>query len=382
MTGARARGAAVAVLALLVAAGAVVAVVRSKDPPFAGAVAVLLEDNTLLTLDARGRVVWRARLGGSPAEPVSGRYLALAAPRELRSIVPGDRADRLAFVTLGDGVRRRLPLVAGVRFRAIDVGPEGGRIYLAGERATRLRSAFDGFAHAVVLSLRSPEGAAIASATLRRPASEHSRSGPLDWRVYDLAVGPGERSLVVSYHGPNTGGADRVAVQGGRVVRCTPRALEEPCIERIHGTIEPYESGFLAALGTPPLLGRFTREGRHVRSVPSGFGDAHLMEFAREGRRVFTVEACAKTGGMTRVELESGQAAVLAAQGPVAALRGVQEERAICGERISIGRRSLIAVMKRGTITGISGVLLVDERGAVTAWVPLDPAPVDVLVLP
>jgi hypothetical protein len=155
----------------------------------------------------------------------------------------------------------------------------------------------------------------------------------------------------------------------------------EPCIEWIHGSIDAYESGLLASLGTPPMLARFSAEGREARVWRSGFQNAHLMEFARRRPLVFTIESCVKTGGMTVVDLRSGRARILHASAAVMPLRGLPAS-AVCGERIVVGTEGLIAVMKRGTLNGIGGLMLLDMQGQMVKWIRLKPRPVDALVIP
>lgn len=276
-------------------------------------------------------------------------------------------------------VSKRIALPHGVDFRAIEVGEATGRIYLAGEAATSQRTKEGGPARSAIAVVLSPEGNVVARRTLRRPGAG-GRLGPLDWQVHDIAVSPDEQNVFVSYHGFNTEGADRVAVSGGDLRRCRSRPTVA-CIARVHGAIDVDAKGLIATTGTPPLLGLFSEEGRPLRSWQSGVARAHLMEFARAGTRALTVESCAKTGGMTVVDLRAGTAQVLHEPAPAAPLRGLPA-RAICGERISTASGSLIAVMKRGTITGIGGVTLLAVDGDVVEWVPLRPAPVDVHVLP
>lgn len=375
-------------MALLVVGGSIAAAVtltRAIDSSDgtgteSPALALLLEDNTLVLLDRRGRRVRRVNLGHPPKRPLGASYIASTAEgRRLILVVPGDPRDELVLAPVEGRVSKRIALPHGVDFRAIEVGEATGRIYLAGEAATSQRTKEGGPARSAIAVVLSPEGNVVARRTLRRPGAE-GRLGPLDWQVHDIAVSPDEQNVFVSYHGFNTEGADRVAVSGDGLRRCRSRP-NVACIARVHGAIDVDAKGLIATTGTPPLLGLFSEEGRPLRSWQSGVARAHLMEFARAGARVLTVESCAKTGGMTVVDLRAGTARVLHEPVPAAPLRGLPA-RAICGERISTASGSLIAVMKRGTITGIGGVTLLAADGDVVEWVPLRPAPVDVHVLP
>lgn len=379
---ARSRRATVALLGVLGVIIVAIAIARANDssdgsggPP---ALALLLDDNTLVTVDGSGRQLRRTGLGHSPARPFGARYIASTAQRGLLLIVPGDLQDELAFATAEGRILKRIVLPRGVDFRAIEVGEATGRVYLGGEAATSQLTKEGSAARSAILTVVSSEGDVIATRTLRRPSPE-GRFGPMDWQVYDIAVSPDERNVFLSYHGFNTGGADRIEVNGNELRRC-PSIPTVSCIARIHGTIDVDESGLLATLGTPPLLGLFFEGARQPRLWKSGLDGAHVMEFARAGRHAFAVESCAKTGGLSVVDLRSGTARLLHQPALIAPLRGLPA-RAICGERISTASGSLIAVMKRGSITGIAGVMLLARSGRVIKWLPLEPAPVDVLVL-
>lgn len=353
---------------------------RSLATSAGGAAAfILLENNTAMVLDRTGAVLRRMRLGRPVRRVVAGRFLAIAPGRELRVVVPGERRDSLAFVTSDGRELRRVELPSGVQYVAIEAGRSTGRLYLAGEISTGRQTAFGNRARKAVLTVLSPDGKPVSTVVLREPAP--GRFGPSDWWVHDIAVAPDEARIFVSYHGANTGGADGVTFTGERLVRCASGVPGKACIQSVHGSVQADEHGIVASLGTPPQLARFTWNGRRTRVWGIGLRDGHLMEFAVNGTRAFTIGDCAKTGGMTVVDLRSGQTRVLHSPAPVIQLRGLPEP-AICGERISVGRGSLIAVMKRGTITNIAGALLLDSRGRVVRWLRLRPAPIDVVALP
>lgn len=350
-----------------------------RAPPNSGAVAVLLEDNTLLILNGTGRVLHRVRLGRPTPQPLGARYLALGQSGSLVVVVSGRSRDVLVLASRRGRVIRRIALPKGIHFRAIETG-RSGLIFLAGEVATTHAAKFGTLAKRAVFTVMSPAGRLLSTTTLRRPDGERPGRGPLDWSVYDTAVNRDDRRVYVSYHGPNTGGADWVNVGRGLPRRCSSASESEPCIKRVHGSIAAYEAGILATLGTPPLLGRFSADGRQLRVWRSGFRNAHLMEAARNGHLVFTIESCVKTEGMTVVDLQSGRARTLHASAPVTPLRGLPAS-AVCGERIAVGTTGLIAVMKRGTLSGIGGLMLLDARGRLLKWIRMKPPPVDALVI-
>lgn len=344
------------------------------------AAVVLLQDNTILILSSSGRVVHRTRLGQSSPHPLAGRYLVRTRSGSLVAVASGPTNDFLVFADTRGGVTGRRALPRGIHFRAIEIGRATGRLYLAGEIKTARVTKFGTLAKRAVLTVMSPSGQLLSTTTLRRPDGAQSRRGPLDWSIYDIAVSRNERRVYVSYHGPNTAGADWVSIDHGIPRRCSSASEKETCIERVHGSIEPFRSGVLATLGTPPLLGEFSTNGKELRLWRSGLGNAHLMEFARLRHRVFTIESCVKTGGMTVVDLTTARARTLHAPAPATPLRGLPAS-AVCGERISVGASALITVMKRGTLSGIGGVMLFDLHGRLLKWIPLKPRPIDVLVI-
>jgi hypothetical protein len=354
-----------------------------EDSPIAArrepAFVVLLENNRLLALDSNGRVVWRLSLGPRAGEPVGARYVSVAGPNRFGLVVPGPTRDQLVYVSASGRVHRRIALPAGVRFRAIAQGSESGRVYLAGEIRTSRPTQFEGFAHKPVIVMLSSNGRVQARTTLHDVTEDAPGGGPSDWRIYGFALAANETRLFISYHGPNTSGADWVDVGKGSLSACPRRPGRATCIPEIHGALEVYGDELLATLGTPPLLGGFTKNGVPRQTWPSALGNAHLMEFARRQSTVFAIESCTKTGGLAAIDLSRGRTRVLAAPAPTAREEGLGE-RDVCGERIAVSRGKL-AVMKRGTITGIAGIMLTDDRGQHRRWVPLSPAPLDLAAL-
>jgi hypothetical protein len=363
-------------VALGVAAAAGVAFLARSEPPRAS-VAVLLEDNTLLLLDRSGDEIRRVRLRNAPKQRTMGRYLVVGAGR-IHALLPGDRRDRLAVLDFDGQVVKKATLPLGVRFRALAVGGRTQRVFLAGERETAAANGFGGRAAAAVLVVLSSEGTVVATATLRSPQPHAPRV--LDWRIDDLAIAHDERRAFVSYHGPNTGGADMIELADAAPERCSSPARVS-CIEDVHGAVEAMpDSLLLATTGTPPRVALFAANGRLGDRWQVGLDNAHLMEFARVGRRVFTVESCTKTGGLSVLDLDRGRARVLHAPAPVAPLRGLPGQ-AVCGERISAAGTGRVAIVKRGTITGIAGVFLLDVSGQIVRWRRLAVPPVDAVVL-
>ena len=338
----------------------------------------LRQDNTLILLSARGVALREVKLAARPPSSRQGRYLAWVSPDRLVVVSTGSERDTLSFVALTGEVMRRVLLPQGVRVRAVAVAPDD-RAYLAGEVASGRNTAVGTSAHNAVLLIVRPGTPLVTSFRLRTVP----RTGNVpDWGVHDIALSTDGRRVYVSYHGANTEGVDYVDVDGLTPRRCRGGRALAGCIDEIHGGIVSDEANLLAALGTPPLLAQFDAEGRRRQSWDSGLGsNAHLMEFAVRGRRVYTIESCAKTGGMTRIDLVRSQTQVLHRPAAASLPNGLPA-RTVCGERISAGRGDQIVVMKRGTVTGVGGVMILDGEGRLQRWLPLDPAPTDVLARP
>jgi hypothetical protein len=197
-----------------------------------------------------------------------------------------------------------------------------------------------------------------------------------------------ERRVFLSYHGENTGGADWVTFSADRLSRCSSQhAANTGCIALVHGAIEGHEDNVIATLGTPPRLAEFDRRGAMIRDWPSGLRRAHAIEFAFNGRDVFTTETCSRFGGMSVVNLATGRAQVLH---PPSVSALYPDPSLVCGDRISVGARSLVALAKRPKQTtasqqgsGSPSVILIDgASGRILNKVPTKSDPVDVLVWP
>jgi hypothetical protein len=199
-----------------------------------GAVAVLLEDNSLLMLGRTRGVVNRVRLARPSAQPMGGRYLARTRSGNLVAVAPGRKKDVLAIVNARGRVIRRVTLPSGIHFRAIELGASTGRVFLGGEITTTRATKFGTLAKTAVLTVMSLSGQGFATTKLRRPDGHGSRLGPLDWSIYDIAVSRDEQRVYVSYHGSNTDGADWIDV--GRDVSTRCLSSSEPACPRRSGS--------------------------------------------------------------------------------------------------------------------------------------------------
>ena len=303
-----------------------------ESPP--AAFVSLLASGELVGYSASGDEVGRVKLGGQLVSPVSGAYIAVIDERRVAVLDAEARPNRLALVDLEQwAVLRRSQLPSGSTFRNLAVGPRTGRFYVAGDRPTNQMTAFGSPANVAVLAVLGQDGEVIRTAVLRDPETTPGPVAPYDWSVYSIAVGEREDWIYVSYHGPNTSGADSIANRGGRLVRCDSSGEGGVgCLQPVHGRVEIHGGGILASTGTPPRLVALDADATLRDRWSSGFAtSAHLMEFARVGNRAFGLESCPKLGGLTSIDLDGDEALVIAAPAPP----GTTIPDGVCGERIA-----------------------------------------------
>lgn len=326
---------------------------------------VLLRDNRLLVLDASsGGVVTRVALwprGGRA--PISGPRLTFSRDGRLLYALVDAEPDGVAVLdrrTLRLGPR--LGLDAGIRYRALALARDG-TLYVAGNRPRRVGS------DSVVTRL-TPSGQ-TETLTVRE-------GGPHDWFVYSAALSVDGSRLILSYHGGCgegpvrcTGGAD--LLDTGTLVRCEGQAYRDSgCLGDVHGTVEPYGEGWIAARGEPSV-GTLDREGRTLRTLDTRLR-THLMDFALAGDALYALGDCFKGAGVRVVSLADGSSRAL---GP----------RSVCGSGAAAGARSLVVIRREVNVPLTpyrqSGVVLVDRRsGRVARVLATRSTPLDVLVHP
>jgi hypothetical protein len=257
--------------------------------------------------------------------------------------------------------------------------PGSESVFVAGDTPTELVSPFGSIANAATIAVLDGKGRVVAAKTIRSPRLTTGKVAPYDWSVYSIAVNEKSRTIYVSYHGPNTSGADSVEIRGRRLIRCAAsRDGGVACLRLVHGRIQAFRGGLLATRGTPPTLLLLRAGGAVETEWASGFRNAHLMEFARAGSRVFGLESCPKLGGLTAVDLDRNVARMLASP----AAPGTARPRGVCGERIAVLPRDLrLAVAK--SIEGLAYLLFVDGRnGRVVATRRVTATPIDVAAVP
>jgi hypothetical protein len=281
---------------------------ESARSPGRAAVIALLGDDRLLRISLPGAEIERERrLPGSSARrlatgPDARTVLALVRERGRDSIAVIDPA------TLQTRCSRRLD--RGIRYSGLVLG-RSGRFYAYGSRPAEVPRRFD--AVLTVGDLRT--GRLAGSHTLREAARGRWRGTGTDWNVYDAALSPDERRVVVSYHGHDTTGADQFHISPGSDISPSGRA-KRLCARRprwcrtpgvvdvgwVHGAVAALGTGFVAAAAEAGVLeldrnGRETRRSR-VRT------QSHLMEFVLdEARSRVYVSACGRRPAIHRLEL-------------------------------------------------------------------------------
>jgi hypothetical protein len=331
---------------------------------------VLLRDNRLIVVDTRtGRVILRRALGRKPALRVSpGRRLAIAADARTLFVLVAGTPDAVAVLNARTmQVRARLPLEVGIQYRALVLSPTGDRLHVFGnrpgrvvdrDRGNRLREEA-----AVVTSLEL--GTRARSTMTVREADGRS------WFIYWATTSDDGRRLVVTYHGGCsnntrrcTGGADWLDVTSTGMLRCPEQEFPASgCTGQVHGMVEAYRDGFVAARGLP-AIGVVDHDLRQVRLLQTHLR-THLMDFALSGRTVYALGDCAKGTGLRAVSIEADTSRRL---GP----------RWLCGERIAVGRRTL-AISTIGRFTTGTVTLLDRGSGRVIRELSVASDPVDVV---
>ena len=363
-------------LGLLV--GAVLAAVPAGAAPSQGGSAyVLLADNSLFRLQLpQGRVVARRALAAKPP-------LALRTLRDPRHAIAVDRPGHRLFVLVSRpagkpdsvvvvatptlAVRARYALQRGVQYRGVLLARTTGLLYAYGARPGGVdpESGFRDHA-AVVTVLRAADGAIVGRWTVRAGKAH-------DWWLYWAALSRDERRLVLSYHGSNAGGGDVLELRGMDFTACAPTSAtfeRAGCSGYVHGMVEPYRDGFVAATGSSRVI-EIDARGEIVRWIRTGLQTHHMdLTLDAAQRTLYGVGPCGKLGGLRAVDLASGG---------VRRLRPARGSFALCGSRIvRTGDRLLVAT--GGGVPPYTwarpAVLILDERSGRTlrrirtrAWV-------------
>lgn len=345
----------------------------------------LLADRRLLTTSvATGAVVTSMRLGPRSPTPDVGRFLALSRDGDtLFALVPWTPKTRQVVAVIDPETlrrRTRLRLPRGVAFRSLVVGSRSGWLYVVGNQPARRRTPAP---QGAVVAVLNPRSGAVRSIWNARSADDRF------WWVLDAAVSQDERRLYFSYHGgcdPETeqlctSGADRLDITRDGARRC--RRQPHPatgCLARVHGGVEAYAGGLIATTGGVRIV-QIDRRGRVARTWRSGIPRNHLMQFALDRRRdrLYAIGSCAYSGGLSRIDLETGRARVTG-------YPSSNSPDGVCGERIAVGPRSLLAVARNpGPVPqgSRSRLLLLDgNTGRVMHSVAVPVETIDLVVAP
>jgi hypothetical protein len=306
-------------------ASARVAAVPSAQP----ALYTLLADNRLLALGDDGSEVFSLRLGPRERQAAIGPHLAVGPRgRLLYALVQGSARGGDSVVVV-DTVRRaivsRIGLPRRTIFRALAFAPRTQRVFAVGDRPAR--------------GSQEPVVAAVDTRRRRLLWTQVVHvSGGLDWWVYQAVVEPGEASLLVSYHGTSTTGADRFVLRPRGVQPCErpPGTRAGLACISLHGRVEPYRGGLLAATGDPRTILVLDREGHEVRRLDPHLDGNHLMEFALDRSRglLYSVGSCGYNGGLVGLAVATNRSRLLERPG----------NRRICGDRAVVLSSSLLAI--------------------------------------
>jgi hypothetical protein len=362
---------------------------EEASPPSSedASVYVLLADNRLLKVSAADGEVLQWKLGPPPRSTAAGRLLALGEEgRTLFALVPGGEGASDSVVAVDTAslrIRARYALERRSRFAALLLGPRSGRLYVLGNRQggpiPELRDLGDVREATVVATVLDPTSGKALVASALRAAKGH------DWRIYTAAISPDERRLLVSYHGTSTTGVDWIEITGKRLERCRrePVFPGAGCVGDVHGAVEPYRDGLLGATGSHSIV-EVGRGGGVVRKLETRLRRTHLMELALDSdhARLYAVGSCYQGAGLSRLDLRTGRARVLARPEAGAHLYGKLPK--VCGDRIAIAGGSLLAIAKTSSASpsprGPGTLLLVDGRsGRLIRSVETPTEPVDLI---
>jgi hypothetical protein len=287
----------------------------------------LLANNHLLVADITTGAVLAELTLASPASLISQLH-AMAIGRDGKTLFAlvsdaSGRATVAAVDTATLKVAATLDPGGGLEFRGLAVGPRTGRLYL-----------FANSGGDAVVRVLDPVGGQAAQTWPARA------SGGRTWLVYQGAVASDESALYLSYHGPDTTGIDRFAIQATGLLRCAIASFPEAGCFRTHGSFALRDGELIAATGEAPWVDLDPMTGVLRGQFDLRLEGNHLMEFgiATGTGRLFAVGSCGYAGGLASVDLATRQTQVLAPSRTLGA---------ICGERIvALGNGSLLVIAK------------------------------------
>jgi hypothetical protein len=275
------------------------------------------------------------------------------------------KTDAVAMVDAKSlSVVARWPLDSAGFFQGLDVGHSSGRVYVFGQRDSDKLT---------VLALDSSNGSTVRSFS-------HDFADGRSWRVLQASISDDEQRLYLSYHGEDTTGVDWFRIDDA-LTRCNVMHVRPNvgCIPG-HGGFDCSVQRCLVATGSAEILDYPSVDAATSYDAKRGLdtllgGNNHVMEFTVDhgNQRLFALGSCGYTGGLSIVDLATGEADLLS--------------REVCGERVVLGPEGtlLIATLPRPVPSlnaAGSALLVVDSTsGEVVREVSLPANPVDLAVM-
>jgi hypothetical protein len=329
-------------------------------PPSSADLVLLTASNHLQRLQvATGAISWDVQLGDEEQQPFTAHVIAPTKDRKLIAVLVRGASSEVALVDTESGSvvgRRALP--SGLSYRALDVGPISGRLYVFGSLVVGpSRGETPGPAADAVVTILAPD----LSALVMSPTARYGTDA--NWLVFQGKADPSESHLLVSYHGTDTTGIDMIALDGNRLVNpCTqPRV---GCIQSHGGFVTRGDRLYMATGGSKII--EADTSGKALQEIETGIENEHLMEFTLDstGSRLFFAGSCRYSRGLFVVDLRTRKTRALAKQ-----------RSSICGERVLVADEARLVIID-------PDIRVVDaETGQEERRIKRDDPPVDGLVL-
>jgi hypothetical protein len=288
----------------------------------------LLADRRLVEVSPEsGRVLARASVGvAAPSAAATGAYIA--APQSGKRffvLVPyaGGRKQDVQEIAASDlTTLRSYRLPGGIVFRSLETSRDGKRLYVLGNRGEANQ-----IGAPMLAVIDTASGRLLAKTTLRASAGRH-------WLVFDAALSADGNLLAVSYHGPDTTGADWLRLNQISK-RCTDRTPPAVACLSLHGEVAFRGHDIVATTGEGPLVERTLRD-RLVRSWASKLPRNHLTRLALDAsaKRAAVIGGCDYTGGLSVISLVTGATTRI----------GYPEK--VCGEEVVFVDEHIVAVAR------------------------------------
>jgi hypothetical protein len=324
----------------------------------------LLTNNHLLVADLNTAAVLAELTLGGPSAPQSQMRAMAVSPdgHTLYAVVSeaGGRARIAVIDTATLRLTTSIDLGSEFVYRGLAMGPRTGRLYLFANQSGD-----------AVVQVIDPSAAQSPQTWPARKAEGRT------WFIYQGAVSPDETTLYLSYHGPDTTGMDRFAIQPTGLLRCSMTTRPESGCFLTHGPFAVDDGVLLASMAEQPLAALDPLTGARRNEYNLQLDGNHMLEItvASAIRRIYAVGSCGYTGGLSMVDLSTSQTQVLVAS------RSVD---AICGERIvSRDDGSLLVVAKTAVSVPylVPGALIVlSKDGTFLRMIPTSAESMDLLL--